>query len=106
MTGVSGGIANGADGAGDVHLDRSTEARSSLKPDGGGSPMFTTSLNHGNRHLGLRSIAPKDASHSAEELAHRYNLMYAPKVWTMSDETLVGSVGRCKQAAMGMYWGS
>jgi hypothetical protein len=83
---VPGGIANDADGVGDVHLDRSTEAQSSLKPDGGGSSTISTSVSLGNRHLGLRSIGSKDVSHITEELAHRYNLKYAPKIWTMRDE--------------------
>jgi hypothetical protein len=66
--------AEGLHGGNAVHLDEAAEARSSLKPSGG-----SASLQLGNRG---RCLAPRGMAN----ITGTFDLMYTPKIWTMTDE--------------------
>jgi hypothetical protein len=72
--GLHRGTTNEKRGTEAVHLDEAAEARSSLKPGGG-----SASLKLGNRG---HCLAPRDLA----SMMGTYDLMYTPKIWTMTDE--------------------
>jgi hypothetical protein len=71
--GVHGGATSETHDAEAGHLEEADETSGSSKPSDG-----SASLKLGNRGYGLRDMA---------ELRDTYNLMYAPKIWTETDES-------------------